>query len=250
MSTRAYLGLDVGGTGAKAGVYDATGRRLGAGQVAYTPTVSPEGHVELPIETVYAACRDAARAAIAQAGVSVAALAIATQGQTFVSLDAEDRPLHPAIVWYDSRAAREAAELAQAVAAAGERLPESDIAAIATAPKILWLRRLTRRRWPCPALSAASVTSPTASPATRRPIPALPAAPVFTAMMTRTTRRRCWRRADCREELARIQPAGARSARAAGNAASGGFLPRLLVTGTNDQYAGALGRQLPPASSR
>ncbi len=245
MSTRAYLGLDVGGTGAKAGVYDATGRRLGAGQVAYTPTVSPEGHVELPIETVYAACRDAARAAIAQAGVSVAALAIATQGQTFVSLDAEDRPLHPAIVWYDSRAAREAAELAQAVAAAGERLPESDIAAIATAPKILWLRRhhpaqmaRARRYLLLPdylayRLTGDAATDPCTASSTglyRDDDPDYSPTMLAAAQISR-------------EELARIQPAGAPIGRVRpAMAAEWGLSPEaLLVTGTNDQYAGALG---------
>ena len=41
--TDAFLGLDVGGTGAKAGVFDCRGRLLGLGREAYAPTQTPDG---------------------------------------------------------------------------------------------------------------------------------------------------------------------------------------------------------------
>ncbi len=60
MKREAYLGLDVGGTGAKAGVIDRSGWLLGISQRSYQPELSEVGHVEIPIATIYAATRKAA----------------------------------------------------------------------------------------------------------------------------------------------------------------------------------------------
>jgi gluconokinase len=119
----AYLGLDIGGTGAKAGVFDGDGRLLGLGHSTYTPTVNAEGHSELPIGTIYEAARTAVRQAMAAHPARIAAMAIASQGQTFVSLDEHDAPLHDAILWYDSRAAAQADRMKKALSGQGPDVP-------------------------------------------------------------------------------------------------------------------------------
>jgi xylulokinase len=111
MKPPGYLGLDVGGTGAKAGVVDGQGRLLKSAHRPYQPSLTPEGHVEIPIESIYAAAREATVAAIRESGARIVALSISSQGQTFVSLNERDEPLHRAIVWYDARAAEQAKRL-------------------------------------------------------------------------------------------------------------------------------------------
>ncbi|MHB1455923.1 MAG: FGGY-family carbohydrate kinase [Armatimonadota bacterium] len=135
-----YLGLDLGGTGAKAAVYDSDGKLLGAGQSPYDPITSAEGHTEIPINDIYCAARDAVRQAVASSRADVTAMAISSQGQTFVALDGDDQPLYPVIMWYDSRASKQAEVLNAEVRASciNESVPY--VEAIATAPKIMWLK--------------------------------------------------------------------------------------------------------------
>ena len=139
MKPEGYLGLDVGGTGAKAGVVDRHGHMLGMSCRSYQPQVTEGGHVEIPIETVYSAAREAAVAAIRASGARVAALSISSQGQTFVSLNGRDEPLHPAIVWYDARASQQARRLTHALQSTHLQGAMPMVDAIATGPKIMWL---------------------------------------------------------------------------------------------------------------
>ncbi len=245
MKVAAYLGLDIGGTGAKAAVYDGAGHLLGAGRQPYEPSVSPEGHAEIAIERIYTSARDAARQAIHTASVSVRALAIASQGQTFAPLDAEGHSLYPAILWYDSRAVAEAKDLESALRlrlASGES-PLVD--AIASAPKVLWLRRhfpeqlaLAHQYLLLPdyityRLTGEAVTDPSTASTTglcaEGEADYNPAALVAAGI--------------ARDELARIQQPGTPIACVQRRMAEEWDLGEdtLVVTGTNDQYAGALG---------
>jgi xylulokinase len=244
----AYLGLDVGGTGAKAGVFDGAGRLLGFGRARYAASGMGAGHAEVDIEELYAAARDAARQAVRDSGRRPAALSIASMGQTFVALDGAGRPVCPAILWYDARAAAEAAELARALQAAGpsgDGWPAPYLDALATAAKIVWLRRhapeaAQRARYYFLApdylayrltgeavtdTNTASSTGLYADGAPGYDPRALAAAGVDAAA------------------LARIQPPGSPIAPVRDDLArEWGLAPgALLAAGTNDQYAGALG---------
>ena len=245
MEQKAYLGLDFGGTGVKAGVFDQTGSLLGFGHKRYSLSVSSQGYVEIPIGEVYAAARDAVRKAIQESGTKVAAFSIASQGQTFVSLDEKDQPLHPAIMWHDSRASEQAEWLNRALLAADSDSPVPQIDGIATAPKILWMRdyhpdlisraqrylllpdyftyRLTGKAVTDP--NTASSTGLYADDASDYSAPALTAAEIR------------------EDQLAGIQSAGTPIAKVRPlMAKEWGLDPEtLVVTGTNDQYAGALG---------
>ena len=243
MKTEVYLGLDIGGTGAKAGVFDRSGVMLGFGRRSYTPTVTEQGHVEIPIEDIYTAARDSVRQAIQEHNVRVLAMAVSSQGETFVTLDENDQPLHPAIVWYDTRAAKQAERMMEAVKGHGDRTPY--IERISTAPKVIWLRerfpelmQSARRYLLLPDYIAyrltgqAVIDTNTAS---------------STGLYAEDTQSY-----DCaalaaagieEDQMARILPPGSPFANVSGAAAEEwGLSPDVLfVTGTNDQYAGALG---------
>ncbi len=245
MKPAGYLGLDVGGTGAKAGVIDGQGRLLKIAHRPYKPSLTPQGHVEIPIEDIYTAAREAARAVVRESGAHIVALGIATQGQTFVSLDDRDEPLHSAIVWYDARAAEQAKRLQEALQGAGLREPIPPVTPIATVPKIMWLREhgptlLARARrflllpdYFAYRLTGQAVTDPSTAATTgvyAEDTPDYCAAALAAAGITK-------------EQIARIQLPGQPIARVLPKMAADWELTpeTLVVTGTNDQYAGALG---------
>lgn len=242
----AYLGLDLGGTGAKAGVFDRSGNLLGLGHQTYTPTVSPEGHVEIPIETIYLAARTAVGQALDTGGrPDVYAMAVVAQGQTFVSLDQQDQALHPAIIWYDSRAKEQARRLQEALTGHRPSGPVPHVNSLATAPKIMWLRehlpealRRACRYLLLPDYLSYRLTGQAVIDANTAASTGLYAgdAPGYDS--------RALAAAQIKDtELARVQKPGSPIARLTRKAAAewGLTANTLLITGTNDQYAGALG---------
>ncbi|MDO8585531.1 MAG: FGGY family carbohydrate kinase [Armatimonadota bacterium] len=254
MSDYAYLGLDLGGTAVKAGVFGTSGEMLGfagrscgpvCSECLTPPQPSPKGgggRAEVDIADIYAAARGATREAVSASGAEIGAMAISSQGQTFVSLDENDNPLHRAIIWYDSRAAEQADRLREAV---GTEAPPLLIEAIAAGPKVMWLReanpelmRRARRFLLLPdyftyRLTGEAVTDPTTAASTGLCadgeqgyyLPALAAAEIGEG------------------ELARILPSGTSvSTVRADVAREWGLSDKTrVVIGTNDQYAGALG---------
>lgn len=241
----AYLGLDIGGTGAKAGIVDRSGALLGLGHGAFVPHVTDVGHVEIEIEAIERAVRKAITQAMRQAQAPVKAMAIVSQGQTFVSLDAKDRPLHPAIIWYDSRASEQADRLQKALRENGgqERLPE--IETIATASKVLWLKehapdimRKACRHLLLPdyfayRLTGEAVTDPNTA--------------ASTGLYAESEKDYCQAALEaagiCKGQVARIEPPGRLIAKLRSRTAKAwGLNPNIrLIVGTNDQYAGAIG---------
>ncbi len=104
------LAIDVGTQSTRALAFDANGTLLDKAREVYTPAyASPEpGWAEQDPETYWACVGAACRALWARGGVSadrVAAVAMTFQRGTVVSLDADDRPLRPAILWLDQRRA-------------------------------------------------------------------------------------------------------------------------------------------------
>ncbi|HXK59055.1 MAG TPA: FGGY family carbohydrate kinase [Acidobacteriota bacterium] len=139
MAREGYLGLDLGGTGAKAGVFDLDGTPLAITHRPYPTEISEDGRAELNLEDIDQSAREAVLEAVARSEALVVAMCVSSQGQTFVTLDEEDRPLHKVIAWFDSRATVEAQEMR-------DNLDETtraglDLGAIASAPKIIWLAR-------------------------------------------------------------------------------------------------------------
>ena len=140
------LGLDVGTTSVKAGLFDAAGRQVAADGREYRLSHPAPDHVEIDAEVWWSSAVAAVRGVMAASGAdprAVAAMAVSSQGETVVAVDATGHPLAPALVWLDNRAAVEAREL-------GERFPNAlvydrtgipDVNPTWPAAKLLWWRR-------------------------------------------------------------------------------------------------------------
>jgi xylulokinase len=140
------LGLDVGTTSVKAGLFDESGRRLATAADEYRIDHPTPDRAELDPETYWSATVTAIRRALAVSGADpaqLAAIAVSSQGETVIPVDAVGRPLGPALVWLDNRAGAEARWLAERFgdAAVYERTGIPSINPTWTACKILWWRR-------------------------------------------------------------------------------------------------------------
>ncbi len=239
----AYLGLDLGGTGVKAAVFDAGGALLGLNRQPFAPRNNLAGHAEIDVEAIYAAARTAVQQALGQTQLQVRALALSSQGQTFVALDSQDQPLYPAILWYDSRAIQQAEQLRQATSHLAGPLPA--ISPIATVSKILWLRQhkpelfsLARRYLLLPDYFAYRLTGQAVSDFNTASSTGL-----YTPDLGSYCRDILNIVGISEEQLARVLPCGSPVARLRpALAQEWGLSPdTLFVTGSNDQYAAALG---------
>lgn len=139
------LAVDQGTSGTKAVVVDATGRVVATAEVPLRPEYLAGGGVEQDPEAMFESVVTAGRQAMAQAGVPVAAVALANQGETVLAWDrATGRPLTPAIVWQDRRAESLCADLADHAAEVARRTGLV-LDPYFSAPKMAWLRQnLTR----------------------------------------------------------------------------------------------------------
>ncbi|HEY0675395.1 MAG TPA: FGGY family carbohydrate kinase, partial [Immundisolibacter sp.] len=103
------LALDQGTTSSRALVFDTDGALLATCQQEFTQHYPQPGWVEHDPELLWQSQLGAARAALAQAGITgreVLALGITNQRETTLVWErASGRPIHPAIVWQDRRTA-------------------------------------------------------------------------------------------------------------------------------------------------
>ncbi len=140
------IGLDIGTTAVKAGIFEATGRQLAAVGQEYRIDHPAPDRAEIDAEAYWTATVAAIRRALGVAGVDparVAAMAVSSQGETVIPVDARGRPLGPAVVWLDNRALAEARELAERFgdAAVYDRTGVPSVTPTWTACKLLWWRR-------------------------------------------------------------------------------------------------------------
>lgn len=100
------LGIDLGTSYFKVGLFDPTGSLKGLGRVA-VDAVSPEpGRFELPVEAFWDRLRRGLAEALRQAGATaneIAGVSYSSQANTFLLLDEADAPLTPLILWTDNR---------------------------------------------------------------------------------------------------------------------------------------------------
>lgn len=148
---RTLLGIDLGTTAVKAGIFDArSGEMLGVARAEYSPVSPQSGWMELEAEEYWRATVTAVREAHTKAGgPEVVGIGLSSQGQTFLPLGEDREPLRPAIVWLDTRAEDEARRLNAALDAdeIRTRRGAAAINAVDSAPKILWLRENEPELW-------------------------------------------------------------------------------------------------------
>jgi xylulokinase len=139
------LGIDAGTTSVKAGLFSPKGRCLGIGRQEYQLETPAADRAQLNPEIYWQACRKTVREALLQSGVQaeqVLAIAVSSQGETTITLDADGKAIYPALVWLDNRATEQAEFLAEQFNAevyTHTGIPE--ILPTWSACKILWIRQ-------------------------------------------------------------------------------------------------------------
>jgi xylulokinase len=105
---RAVLGVDVGTSSLKAGLFALEGKALGAtASVSYGLSKPTPRAMEQDPDDWWRALAQTARQLISEVegGVDVVAVAIGGQAPTLCAVDADLRPTYPAVTWLDQRAA-------------------------------------------------------------------------------------------------------------------------------------------------
>ncbi|HEX2973288.1 MAG TPA: FGGY family carbohydrate kinase, partial [Tepidisphaeraceae bacterium] len=106
-----YLGVDIGTTAVKVLAMSAEGQVLALASREYQYQTPRPGWVEQDAEDWWRLVCEGVREVTAQVEGTVAALALSTQGDTVVPLDADGRALAPAITWMDTRSLPQVARL-------------------------------------------------------------------------------------------------------------------------------------------
>jgi xylulokinase len=137
------LGVDVGTTSVKASLYSPTGDLLAEASEPAQVERPREGWLEQDPEEIWRAVRAAVGALPPPAKQDVASIGVCGHSPALILLDGAGRPVRPAILWQDRRAAAESAELAarlgdRAVEVLGGPLP---VTPSYPHPRLLWLRR-------------------------------------------------------------------------------------------------------------
>ena len=102
-----YLGIDLGTSYFKAGVFDEQGDLAGLGRCLVNKHTGDGKICELPIAEFWATLCKCINQAIEKAGITpneLVAVSYSSQANSFVLLDETDHPLTPLILWPDKRA--------------------------------------------------------------------------------------------------------------------------------------------------
>jgi xylulokinase len=152
------LGLDLGTSSLKAGLFTLSGQVVGLAEASY-PLLTPEpGAMEQDPRHWWAALLSVCQQLLVRDRPYVLALAVCGQAPSLVAVDASLEPTHPAITWLDQRPAETAEQL---YAALGQPVPLWG----SWPAQIAWFARarpeaLARSRWlmGCPDYLAARLT--------------------------------------------------------------------------------------------
>lgn len=142
MRAEHVLAIDQGTSATKAVVVDREGAVVALAEVPVVVTASVDGAVELEPESLWRSVVEAGTRAVAMAGVTIAAVGVANQGETVVAWDRRTgKPEGPAIVWQDGRSSAVCDRLR--VDGYGDLVRERsglELDPYFVAPKVRWLR--------------------------------------------------------------------------------------------------------------
>ncbi len=112
MRDELLLGIDLGTSSIKANAIDRHGRSIGIG-VAPTPFVAGQHGVDMTISALFGAVQDAV-AGLGALASRVAAVGVASMGETGTLIDAEGPSELPLVAWHDDRGSEIVRELVDA----------------------------------------------------------------------------------------------------------------------------------------
>lgn len=142
------MGIDLGTSSCKVGVFDPDGTPQGFGQAAYAIAREADGQAEQRSEEWWPCVCQAVRQALQDGklpGEAVVAVGLSGQVGTHLLLNRERQPVRPALSWQDTRAHSDARALHQRISRArlaselGIDLPPGPAWPL---PRLLWLQRL------------------------------------------------------------------------------------------------------------
>ncbi|MEO8272662.1 MAG: FGGY-family carbohydrate kinase [Chloroflexota bacterium] len=146
MSAPVLLGIDLGTTRTKVGLISTEGEPLGFGRAEHATRVDPAaGSAEQDPDAWWAGLGAAVREAVAASGGRLPdGICVTGHGPSLTAVDAEGRPVRPAMTWLDSRSGAERDELEAATGLRGW--------ALGVLPAARWLERhepdaAARTRW-------------------------------------------------------------------------------------------------------
>jgi FGGY-family pentulose kinase len=144
MADSPYLmGIDLGTEGVRAGIFDREGAPVGFSSVAYETHHPRAGWAEQDADQWWSALKQAVPEALSAGDVradEIAGMSVDATSATVLAVDADGRPLRPAILWMDVRASAQAERVSAADHAALKYSGHADVSAEFGLPKALWLR--------------------------------------------------------------------------------------------------------------
>jgi xylulokinase len=102
-----FLGIDLGTSYFKAGLFDENGRLKGMGRQFVRKSIKNELTCELPVKTFWDTLFNCVQEAVCNAKVSIKeirSVSYSSQANSFILLDGNNEPLTPLILWPDERA--------------------------------------------------------------------------------------------------------------------------------------------------
>lgn len=140
------LGVDVGTTSVKCVLFNQKGEVIASSRSEYELSMPQPGFVEVEAETYWNAFKDSLAKVLNKSKVDtrdISGIAVSSQGETFIPLGKDGKPLRKAIVWLDNRS-KEEAQLIKDEFGVHEIYSitgQNDVIPTWTATKILWLKR-------------------------------------------------------------------------------------------------------------
>ncbi len=138
------LGIDIGTTSVKAGVFSVAGECLAVAHQDYALNTPAVDQVEIDAEIYWNATISVVKQILNPGNITkqdIVGIGVSSQGETLVAVDKNGIPIFPAIVWLDKRAQKQAKELELhlgEIVYAHTGIPE--INPTWTACKIAWLK--------------------------------------------------------------------------------------------------------------
>ncbi|HAK45096.1 MAG TPA: xylulose kinase, partial [Spirochaeta sp.] len=151
MTKDLLVGVDLGTTGSKAGVFTKDGTMFGSGYYEY-PCIYPKpGWVDQDVELLVDSAMKAIKDALSESAVDperVAGISFSTQRSCTIFLDEKDKLIRPMISWMDNRPLNEVAEINEKISAEKylqiTGFPNSTTWIL---PKMMWVRKNEPENW-------------------------------------------------------------------------------------------------------
>ena len=137
------LGIDYGTGGCRVGIFDVHGNPSIFHSIEFGTSYPRPAWAEQDPDTWWSSLVEATRGALAQSGVSpeaIAGIGVDTTAATVLAIGSDDRPIRPAIMWMDVRAAEQARRAEQTGNDALKVCGYGAVSAEWGTPKALWLK--------------------------------------------------------------------------------------------------------------